>query len=145
MKTLKKIVLISSLILFSNAIYSQGFNLVFNQPILKEISGTIPIASGYWTYIIRTTFTVPASKVWKIENGGTTIKGGFGYLPDGNLKIDSNVVYYGGGPTYSAYNYFPMWLPAGTYNFSLISGNGSSSSTTPVNGFISGVEYNLVP
>jgi hypothetical protein len=140
MKTLKKIVLISLLILFSNAIYSQGFNLVFNQPILREISGTLLPGYSSLQLVTRTTFTVPASKVWKIETGGTTTSHGVSGLPTSNLMIDSNVVYYGSGATDYAYNYFPMWLQAGTYNFSLIcTGVGLS------NGFISGVEYNLVP
>ena len=138
MKTLKKILFISLLILCSNLIYSQGFNLEFSQPILKEISGTTTGPSG-WKLVSTTTFTVPASKIWKIESGGTTFLDGLASINNANLLINSNVIYYGGPYTP---NSFPIWLQAGTYNFKLTS---DVSSGVLINGFISGVEYNLVP
>lgn len=107
---------------------AQGGNLQFNAA--KFIQITFPCVSG--ACFKDTVVTVPANKVWKIESTGV----GTGYTMTLNsAKIQTM-------NTTSGYQFiYPIWLPAGTYTFNL----SAPSSAGIGNGYISAVEFNVVP
>jgi hypothetical protein len=141
MKYLKIILLFSCLIQVKNS-KAQGNNLQFNQAIFLTISGNGSNATTQ-------NFTVPNNKVWKIESAaaGYFNLNGTRY-PGGTLSINDITIYscpilYGGTSAYvnlSIISNLPIWLPTGSYSMIL-----SSEPTLGAKGFISGVEYNLVP
>jgi hypothetical protein len=141
MKYLKMLLLLTC-ILQVKLLNAQGNNLQFNQAIYVTIS-----LNGVLT--TTQSFTVPANKVWKIESAGTGFPDGAyqGFLfPGGSLGINNSVIYscpYGVSLASVLPNVanFPIWLPSGTYSLKLSVDGG----TSPWNGFISGVEYNLIP
>lgn len=93
-----------------------------------------------------TVITIPQGKVWKVESASTSenyVPGGWSpYLGDGAFVfIDNTVVYF------SDIDYrtpFPLWLKAGTHNFTL-SGYQGSSSQYEWRALISAIEFNVVP
>ncbi len=119
--------------------------------------------------------TIPQGKVWKIESSSVSLKpeiitnGGdvFSYGNDdqtiltlnsidlvkeiiGEARMQTNVYGYSSGSRYSPVNIkYPFWMPSGTYNLKLW---GIYSSMYPgggtlyrANGFLSAIEYNIVP
>jgi hypothetical protein len=78
---------------------------------------------------IDSVITVPANKVWKIESEFST-------GPSTTyLYIDNTLIEYSGSVVPAT----PIWLPAGTYTFSL---NTSGANST---GFFSVIEFNITP
>jgi hypothetical protein len=90
------------------------------------------------------TLTVPAGKVWKIEQAC--------------LYVNQTNYYYTSASTYSLYannillfsmrsaspqfNGCPVWLPAGTYTLRISNENGS---TFTYKGAVNAVEFNIIP
>ena len=126
MKTIKSIILVLLLFLFSNSISAQGFNLEFSRAIFQKIAFRSVVAPEWGKIPI----TIPSGKVWKIEGSST-----------GNaieMQIDSIRIAYDASKIISTQ--YPIWLPAGTYELKLL-----TNYATFYCGFISGIEYNLVP
>jgi hypothetical protein len=119
-RTFRKAVLFSLFFLFSLMSYSQG-NLQFNQVLNIEFTGAS-----------TTSYTVPAGKIWKLENCLLT-----------SVNFYACMVY--NGTTYylrqhntssSSWDNFPFWFGSGkTVTF----GGGCSA------GMISIIEFNVVP
>ena len=126
MKTIKSIILVLLLCFCSNLISAQGFNLEFSRAIFQKISYISSISGDSYKIPI----TVPSGKVWKIEGSST------GRAAE--IQIDSMVISTNASHIISTQ--YPIWLPAGTYELKLI-----SNYSTYQGGFISGIEYNLVP
>ena len=120
LNTFRKAVLLSLFFLFFSSIYSQG-NLQFNQVLNLEFTGSS-----------ITSYTVPAGKIWKLENVVLT-----------SINFYACMVY--NGTTYylrqhntssSSWDNFPFWIGSGkTVTF----GGGCSP------GMISIIEFNVVP
>ena len=126
MKSFTKIFLLLLLIFSTELSSGQGFNLEFNRAIFQKLS-TYGMGTGMLdpTPQVTIPITVPSGKLWKIE------------AKSGNFKIDTisiNDDYFPG---------LPLWLPAGTYSLNMVC--AKASLTTFLGGYITGVEYNLVP
>lgn len=107
--------------LFTTYVYSQG-NLQFSAVKYIKLESV---------YNFDTLITIPIGKVWKIESAAASFTGT--YYP--RINLDNATIAYGLGIATP----FPIWLSNGTYTFSLIGGG------SPGNGFISAIEYNIVP
>ena len=96
---------------------------------------------------------VPANKVLKIESasGGVSRDGITSVLPTSflELSLDNSIIYSASIVSTTTYNYqksltpFPIWLPSGTYTLAMYS--DISNSNYRAHGYISGIEYNIVP
>ncbi len=138
------------MILFSGL--AQG-TLEFNQVINLNLSGTTPTVSG--SYTIQTiNITVPAGKVWKIESATCRINSAGSLLIGGNssqrsaILLDNNVI--GVLNTSSAVlntgnNFLPIWLKPGNYTVQLAVELVSIANTQTAYGFVSAIEFNVVP
>jgi len=141
------ICLFVGLVSFSKA---QG-NLQFNQVKFIELAGinynnTPPVY--YYKGIDSVTITIPANKVWKIEKAKAVGVDSLNGYPD----------FYGHGQPFLTLNDVPMyeassaevgfgnilWLPAGTYKLRLMA-RIPSNDGGKFKGFISAIEYNIVP
>ena len=154
--------------------FAQGGNLQFNQVINHNLTGVqdIILAAGGPVYpVFQTlTFTVPNGKVWKIESASVNLKPEIN--PSGTVfyynKFDQTVLtlnnielvkevsgdinfssYYSQGSQNPSVNIkYPFWIQAGTYVLRLI---GQYDNIYPANrsyrayGFLSAIEYNIVP
>ncbi|MCB9235282.1 MAG: hypothetical protein H6581_26745 [Bacteroidia bacterium] len=150
MKSIYRVFLLGLVALtFSLSAKSQA-SLEFNQVIHQTVSGTVSGAASYVT-LGTTTLTVPAGKVWKISAARArwTIYSGniTGYCsgdPIGLYLDDVNIFY----SVFSTSNYAnyenPIWLPAGTYTLDL-RGYTCTSTAVSAKGFISAIEFDVVP
>jgi hypothetical protein len=117
-------------------LHAQGNNLQFNQALFIAFSE--PVSIGL---IFSQTIIVPANKVWKIEsaslNSGNNINQRINPMV-GSLSINDNMIFND-----SVIVHMPIWVPSGSYTlkgtYNILSGG------TMINGFISGIEYNIVP
>lgn len=124
MKFLKIIIVVFLIMFYGHTAFAQN-NLQFNAAKYIQLNCT---TSGCRK---DTVIVVPTNKVLKIENGSTNIAG-TDILLNGML-ISSH---------YSTLiSVFPIWLPTGSYTFTLA---GCSCSTFN-SCFLSGVEFNIVP
>lgn len=115
-----KIIITSLLLFFCTSGFAQG-NLQFNQVLNIEFTGTS-----------TTSYTVPAGKVWKLENCMLTSINNYACM------IFNGTTYYlrQHNTASSSWDNFPFWIGSGkTITF----GGGCSS------GMISIVEFNVVP
>ena len=121
---MKKIILISFLILTCNLFYAQStsYNLGFSQAILVE----------------GTSLSVPSGKVWKVVSVQRSEFNDY----TARIEIDGNDIYVGGGyqdgvtqnqRVTKFSETFPIWLPSGT---TIKAGQGVQ--------FVSVVEFNLI-
>lgn len=129
----------------SNKSFAQG-NLQFNNVINYVIPSQSAIGSSSNNATFSGNLTVPANKVWKIESASYKSSGN----PLWTLTLDNYVLFTytqnsGGGLNNYWPTPFPIWLPAGTYNW---------KATYFVNGFFSAafegasiniIEFNIVP
>jgi hypothetical protein len=125
--------------------YSQG-NLQFNRVINQVIPSATASAPNTTVPSITGSLTIPTNKVWKIESCG--YKSGtnttWSLFLD-NYTLFSYTNFGGGGLNYYFQSPFPIWLPAGTYNWKAEYFNNSSSLVTFNGASISIIEYNIVP
>lgn len=134
----KYILAIIALFLCSTA-FAQS-NLVFNAPVFIELNVTGTSASNP---NVSQTVTIPAGKIWKIESASASYR--FGTSPNiangasGSILINDKTIYYYTGA--GVVSQTPIWLPAGTYTFTLVGGSGSTGNQNY--GFVSGIEFNL--
>ena len=144
-----KIFILFALAFISLSVNAQN-NLQFNAAKYITITGT-PSSNNQGVLIATTPITVPAGKVWKIESAGTSyvLSSPTLYTVSAcpSLMLDFSFIYISTSPN-SAVDAncaaMPIWLPAGSYNLRLVAmGSGTSGSTA--NGYISGIEFNLVP
>ena len=133
---MKNILLILA-IAFSSASFGQG-NLQFNQVVNNSYTATL----GTLTTI--GTITVPAGKVWKIESANY-------YITQAGNRISGRgsgnyIAYIGDNLIWDGTNglghqdFFPIWLPSGTYDVS-----SRSPATYLVTVNFSAIEFNVVP
>ena len=137
MKTMKKIILISILLLSCCLFYGQGSsNLGFNQVLNYEYS----VNHTNYNPVNVGTITVPTGKVWKITSGSASrIYGNEYYLSQVTIKVGEHIV-SGYGPSGASYiNFCPIWLGSGSYSVFLT----SSSSVQSMKGALSVVEFNI--
>ena len=134
---MKNILLILA-IAFSSASFGQG-NLQFNQVVNNSYTATLGT-----TRTTIGTITVPAGKVWKIESANY-------YVTQAGNRISGRgsslyIAYIGDNLIWDGTNglghqdFFPIWLPSGTYDVS-----SRSSSTYLVTVNFSAIEFNVVP
>ena len=132
-----KIILLLTCLMQVKLMNAQGNNLQFNQAIYTTIVGI----GGQFTQV---PITVPANKIWKIESASCSIDSQQGtqniYLSLNGVVITAYTLSVG-QPSYSSC--FPIWLPSGSYGINLYNSGGNGGPIAV--GFISGVEYNLVP
>lgn len=113
--------------------FGQG-NLQFNQVVNGSLAGTFSTAT------VMGTITVPAGKVWKLENtsytsGATTYKNvqtGSQY----SIWIDDYLVYH----TFNRSQLLPLWLSEGTYSVTANDGNGGLMTFA-----YAAIEFNVIP
>lgn len=157
MKYLKALLLISCLFQFERSM-AQGNNLQFNQAIYNTIVGTITGFNG--EHLTIQNFTVPPNKVWKIESAAAGFTRDYGspesgLYSGGTLAINDIVIFstpFQYGPisllTLPNLSNLPIWLPSGNYDLILTTWEETLSGPGPTpqwKGFISGIEYNIVP
>ena len=112
---MKKIFLVSLFFLVIHLMNAQG-NLQFNQVLLVDVT------------VAGNAVTVPAGKVWKLENVALASNNAYVQLQySGSNFFLSN--------SSSNYNHFPFWLPGG--NAVVITGSAA--------GKLSVIEFNVVP
>jgi hypothetical protein len=118
--------------LFSFIGLGQGANLKYNQVITQ--SGVVSVPYGGASTL---TVTVPAGRVWKIE--AATV------YPDGMMKINDLMAVYFKAQSAMESSYFPMWLKAGTYTFSLSAFPGGCCGASSISYGYSAIEFLEVP
>ena len=137
---MKNILLILT-IAFSSTSFAQG-NLQFNQVIFLEYTSAVPAYSTYTAGVI----TVPAGKVWKVEHANVYLVSGYPRTEYGgwSLFLNNTLIYRSKGASNAIHlvDSFPLWLPAGTYNF-VIGNEGSGPDN--MNSSLNAIEFNVVP
>lgn len=142
MKTIKPLLLIIAIGLFYSNIIAQN-NLQFNASKYLKLFGTSVIGGFYTADSI--VITVPNGKTWKIESASANASDGYMSTDMSNMYavIALDGINIGAStwnnPGTSITRPFPIWLPAGTYTFSLV-----AYSQGTVKGFVSAIEFNLV-
>lgn len=132
------------LLFFLSLSVINGQHLEFGQPIFIELEGTTTSSTD--VVVDSFVLNIPAGKTVKISSVGHGMERG----TDGLLTTESgshlflnkkSLWYHGGGSTIP--DPMPIWLPTGQYVFYL-TGNGSSQ--LPIwRGYVSGIEFNIVP
>ncbi len=112
---MKKIVLIFVVILSGLCAKAQG-NLQFNQVLIIDVS------------VAGNAVTVPAGKVWKLENVAMASNGAY-------VQLQYSGTNYFLSNSSANYNHFPFWLPSG--NAVVITGSAA--------GKLSVIEFNVIP
>jgi hypothetical protein len=131
---------------FANS-FAQG-NLQFNRVVnfsSAQVNGTSYTRGDY----IYQSFTIPAGKVWKIENvmvasGSLTEQGYVAACPSCAAAFNGIIayIYYTSG--YAPDNAkFPIWLSEGNYNF-IITDNNGTSVTDVLRASYSAIEFNVI-
>ncbi len=152
-----------AIFLSSEIAFAQGGNLQFNQVINHNLTGTVNMnfADGAIYPVVQTlTFTIPAGKVWKVESASVNLKpesvlnSYFSYnVYDQTIlmlnKIELAKEQSGYGSNKSPTNIkYPFWIPSGSYSLKL-TGEYSNIYPNPYTyrayGFLSAIEYNIVP
>jgi hypothetical protein len=142
MKYLKLILLVTCLIQVKT-VKSQGNNLQFNQAIYTNIN-----YSPSNQYTTTQNLTVPTNKVWKIESaaaGSNNVNSNGVLIPGGTISVNDIVIFSSPNPVLPNLpnlSNLPLWLPSGNYTLSISTDGGY---TGVWKGFISGIEYNVVP
>lgn len=110
---------------------AQAQTLQFNSA--QYLAFACPATSGH---PCDTTITIPQNSVWKIESAGVS-RSGQAYV---YMQLNGVEIYGGAQWTASPYvgTVFPIWLPSGTYRFSLVGGGG-------ISGFVSAIQFNIGP
>jgi hypothetical protein len=110
-------------------------NLQFNRVVYFQISTTSDSKD--------TNITIQTNKVWKVESVGVTQIGICGNYRTELFKINNSTVC--ANEIASAFvhynNNFPIWLSTGTHKF----GVTTTSSCGGIRGYVSAIEYNIVP
>jgi len=133
-----KLIVIGLIAFCSTIGYGQG-NLQFNE--VKYLPFTLTQTSTTVVQETQLSVTVPVNKVWKIEAAcSNSINSINGASVNGKMMIDARIVFDGSG---SGSLFAPLWLPAGTYVFSLRA--LTTSSSTFYTGYFSVIEFNVVP
>lgn len=127
MKLIKQISLIISLCFFCNVVCAQN-NLQFSKAIFIPL--ICPAPSGFTTCTADTILIVPSNKVWKIESCGG----------QGKIKLNNAMIFCSYDCSIPIIS-FPIWLMSGTYMLS----SGAGCGGCGFSGFISAIEFNLVP
>ncbi len=120
-------------------------NLQFNQVIYLKYSYVLPNSNSYQK--ADYTITVPAGKVWKIESAvASSQNSGSNYVsPTSTLVLDGvNLTFYASGSGAYKDAPLPIWLPAGTYDVTLVT-SASTSAGAITSGRISAIEFNVAP
>ena len=136
---MKKIILISFLLLSYTIFYGQGtsYNLGFSQVINYDYNTTSQVNS--YSEVTIGSITVPSNKVWKITSGSAVNNTtGYGYMC--GIFVDNNMVFgpgFGGG---SPISNTPIWLSTGTYNVKF---KNFESADRYIKGSLSIVEFNI--
>lgn len=148
---MKKIYIIICLFVgFISFSKGQG-NLQFNQVKFIELAGINYNHAPPFYYmkgIDSVTITIPANKVWKIEKVKATGVDSLNDYPDlslhGYAYITLNDVIIYDATSGEMGNGNIIWLPAGTYKLRLTA-RIPSNDQGKFKGFISAIEYNIVP
>lgn len=104
---------------------AQTNNLQYNRSIYLQLNCT----NGSAGCILDSTITISPGKVWKLESSTAEVYG--------NTRINGIVIGQYAGMAQTG---FPIWLPAGSYTFTVATGVSDS-----IKGFFSGIEFNEVP
>lgn len=88
-------------------------------------------------------FVVPTGKVYKIETTGIALvpldtNHGFPYI----FSLNDAVLFQSGTMSVESVKTLIIWLPSGNYRLKLEAPSGNGDS---IHGFISGLEFNLIP
>jgi hypothetical protein len=139
---MKKLFLIIALSGLSSFVKAQGGNLQFNRALFSEIFST---QSANQTEVTLGTVTVPQGKVWKIERA--SFLGNFpcgvgqtNYAPVQNVTTINNLIVVFSENA----QYFPVWLPEGTYTLKSSISGGCTTYPYNVKFVYSGIEFNVV-
>ena len=119
---MKNIMVILTLLLFSNLLHAQGGSLQFKEVIYKEIS------------VAPVEITIINNTVLKITSAIVDNYSGNIYFRE-DSESDFKFFCYGGDATNRGHP-FPFWLPEGTYWF--------KTGTSSYNGAITGIVFNVV-
>ena len=139
---MKKIILISFLLLSCILFYAQGtsYNLGFSQVLNLNFSASHTTSDSY-KFTNVGTLTVPNNKVYKITNGSSyfTNSDGRHYFAMA-MKVGEHILHETSTGSASSAVYGPVWLSAGTYNVFI---RYAASNTGTLNGALSVVEFNI--
>jgi hypothetical protein len=147
---MKKISMLTSIILFSFSLVSAQGNLQFNQVLTFTGYMTSSCPQAYCTATASSPiWVVPQNKVWKIEYKSRTDGGGARFYLNAVSMVDLwDRITSGGswGFTSTAVDNAPLWLKANDeihFQASAPGNNGGASVNHPY--IISIIEYNIVP
>lgn len=136
--------------------FAQG-NLQFNQAIKLDIVGAPIVGSGSnYVQIANQMVTIPAGKVWKIESKFVNITKGqyttttFSWLYSAGgftpvLYMDNTIIWAGTTNPNNFTDHQLIWLPAGTYDFSLWCQRTSNAVPFTFTAVVNAIEFNVVP
>jgi hypothetical protein len=110
-------------------------NLQFNRVVTIFTDSVSTCSSNCADTILLRTFIVPVDKVLKIES--------INFSP-GNYFLFLNGAAFSRVAT-NINNYFPIWLPPGTYNIYFATYNSANSQTGNYSYLLSAIEFNVVP
>lgn len=141
---------------YSYSLSAQG-NLQYNQTkFIKLSAATVSVGGGAFYGADSITITVPVGKTLKIESANvgmlSTGSGSISSFPDRAiytiLSLDNTMIGYAagyGGANTEPNILFPVWLPTGNYKLKLNTIVSSVVQNYRINGFISAIEFNIVP
>jgi hypothetical protein len=145
-------------LVFTGSIFSQG-NLQYNQTRFIEITAipSIHSASGYPGITIwydSLVINVPTGKTLKIESAslGSSVTEIYGAPYNfqvthpintyyGGLYLNDKMICFANGTPMIVVQ-FPIWLSMGNYKLKIY---GNTSSNSELKGFVSAIEFNIVP
>ena len=125
---LLKIIILGFLLSFNCYSASAQNNLQFSKAIFIPL--ICPAPSGFSSCTADTILSVPSNKVWKIESCGGL----------GKIKLNNAMIFCSYDCSILIQS-FPIWLSSGTYMVS----SGALCGGCGFSGFISAIEFNLVP
>lgn len=141
----KLLTLFVFVLVMATGAFAQG-NLQFNEAKYIELGMTLAPSVSY--QFVEQTITVPSGKVWKLESAtGTYVQNITPYptySPSIHIFLNRRMIF---GTTTNPLigNTFPIWLPAGAYTLRLAHTTSTSSSVHEIVGFVSAIEFNIVP
>jgi hypothetical protein len=127
-------------LLLSLNLFSQG-NLQFNQVIIRDFTVN-NLGTPSSAICSPSTISVPAGKVWKIEQASVYIdtytnstSTGVTYsLFVGNSLVSRNVT-----------SLTPLWLPEGTYTIKIVTDTFGNPYSNSYKASINAIEFNIIP
>lgn len=141
---MKTFITLCSVFLISIVGYTQGSNLEFAETKIIKMEGSLANDGA----ISSQTITIPEGQTWKIESATANIRTistsdtSYTYNTSLRILLDNLIIW-----KYDDHNHFnfPMWLPAGTYEFTLWSETYYNTGEYIAYSCLSVLVFNIAP